>query len=96
MAGSAIPLADDLRGGRASDGSDGVGGGDRAAGRGRVVLAGMAELFAEHAVAAGGQLSGLAVGLLLAGAELEELIIVVLAVVRGQRGIAVGMRSART
>jgi len=61
-----------------------------------VVLAGMAELFAEHAVAAGGQLSGLAVGLLLAGAELEELVIVVLAVVRGQRGIAVGMRSART
>jgi len=57
-----------------------------------LLLAGGAELFAEHAAAAGRQLgvSGLAVGLLLAGAEPEELITVVLAVVRDQPGIAAG------
>lgn len=56
------------------------------------MLAGGAELFAENAAAAGRQLgvSGLAVGLLLAGAEPEELITVVLAVVRDQPGIAAG------
>ena len=57
-----------------------------------VLLAVGAELFAEHAVAAGRRLgvSGLAVGLLLAGAEPEELVTVVLAAVRGQPGIAMG------
>jgi len=61
-----------------------------------VVLAGMAECSRSTRSQPGGQLSGLAVGLLLAGARLEELVIVVLAVVRGPCGIAAGMRSART
>lgn len=57
-----------------------------------LLLAAGAELFAEHAASAGRGLgmSGLAVGLLLAGAEPEELVTVVLAVVRDQPGIAVG------
>lgn len=57
-----------------------------------VLLAGGAELFAEHAASAGRQLgiSGLAGGLLLAGAEPEELVTAVLAAVRGQPGIAAG------
>jgi cation:H+ antiporter len=56
------------------------------------VLAVGAELFAEHAASAGRQLgvSGLAVGLLLAGAEPEELVTAVLAAVRDQPGIAAG------
>lgn len=56
------------------------------------LLAAGAELFAEHSAAAGRRLgvSGLAVGLLLAGAEPEELITVVLAAVRDQPGIAAG------
>ena len=56
------------------------------------LLAVGAELFAEHAAAAGRRLgvSGLAVGLLLAGAEPEELVTVVLAAVRGQPGVAMG------
>jgi cation:H+ antiporter len=50
------------------------------------------ELFVEHAVSAGRRLgtTGLAVGLLLAGAEPEELITAVIAAVRGQGGIAAG------
>ncbi len=57
-----------------------------------VLLAAGAELFAEHSAAAGRRLgvSGLAVGLLLAGAEPEELITVVLAALRDQPGIAAG------
>ena len=56
------------------------------------LLAGGAELFAEHAASAGRRLgvSGLAVGLLLAGAEPEELVTAVLAALRGQPGIAAG------
>lgn len=51
-----------------------------------------AELFVEHASAAGRRLgvSGLAVGLLLAGAEPEELITALIAAVRGRGGIAAG------
>jgi cation:H+ antiporter len=51
-----------------------------------------AELFVENAASAGSRLgvSGLAVGLLLAGAEPEELITAVIAAVRGQGGIAAG------
>lgn len=51
-----------------------------------------AELFVENAAAAGKRLgvTGLAVGLLLAGAEPEELITAVIAAVRGQGGIAAG------
>jgi len=51
-----------------------------------------AELFVEHAAAAGRRLgvTGLAVGLLLAGAEPEELITAVIAAVRGRGGIAAG------
>lgn len=51
-----------------------------------------AELFVEHAAAAGWRLgvTGLAVGLLLAGAEPEELITAVIAAVRGSGGIAAG------
>lgn len=57
-----------------------------------VLLAAGAELFAEHSAAAGRRLgvSGLAVGLLLAGAEPEELITVMLAAARDQPGIAAG------
>lgn len=56
------------------------------------LLAVGAELFAEHAASAGRHLgvSGLAVGLLLAGAEPEELVTAVLAAVRDQPGIAAG------
>ena len=56
-----------------------------------VLLVG-AELFAEHAAAAGRRLgvTGLAVGLLLAGAEPEELITAVTAAVRERPGIALG------
>ena len=51
-----------------------------------------AELFVENAASAGSGLgvTGLAVGLLLAGAEPEELITAVIAAVRGQGGIAAG------
>lgn len=51
-----------------------------------------AELFAEHAAAAGRRLgvTGLAVGLLLAGAEPEELITAMTAAARDRPGIAVG------
>jgi cation:H+ antiporter len=51
-----------------------------------------AELFVEHAAAAGRRLglTGLAVGLLLAGAEPEELITAVIAALRGRGGIAAG------
>ena len=57
-----------------------------------VLLAGGAELFAEHAAAAGRRLgvTAVAVGLLLAGAEPEELVTALLAAARGQDGIAVG------
>jgi cation:H+ antiporter len=61
-----------------------------------VVAAGLlwfgAELFVENAASAGLRLgvTGLAVGLLLAGAEPEELITAVIAAVRGQGGIAAG------
>lgn len=56
------------------------------------LLAVGAELFAEHAASAGRQLgvTGLAVGLLLAGAEPEELVTATLAAVRDQPGIAAG------
>lgn len=56
------------------------------------LLAVGAELFAEHAASAGRRLgvSGLAVGLLLAGAEPEELVTATLAAVRDQPGIAAG------
>lgn len=51
-----------------------------------------AELFVENSSAAGSRLgvTGLAVGLLLAGAEPEELFTAVIAAVRGQGGIAAG------
>lgn len=51
-----------------------------------------AELFVEHAAAAGWRLgvTGLAVGLLLAGAEPEELITAVIAATRESGGIAAG------
>ncbi|MGB8361428.1 MAG: sodium:calcium antiporter [Acidimicrobiia bacterium] len=51
-----------------------------------------AELFVENASAAGSRLgvTGLAVGLLLAGAEPEELITAIIAALRGQGGIAAG------
>lgn len=51
-----------------------------------------AELFVENASSAGSRLgvTGLAVGLLLAGAEPEELITAGIAAVRGQGGIAAG------
>ncbi len=51
-----------------------------------------AEVFVEHAASAGRRLgvTGLAVGLLLAGAEPEELITAVIAAVRGSGGIAAG------
>jgi cation:H+ antiporter len=51
-----------------------------------------AELFVEHAAAAGARLgaTGLAVGLLLAGAEPEELITAVIAALRGRGEIAAG------
>jgi cation:H+ antiporter len=51
-----------------------------------------AELFVAHAASAGRRLgvTGLAVGLLLAGAEPEELITAVIAAVRGSGGIAAG------
>jgi len=51
-----------------------------------------AELFVENAQAAGRRLdvTGMAVGLLLAGAEPEELITAVIAAVRGRGGIAAG------
>jgi cation:H+ antiporter len=51
-----------------------------------------AELFVEHAAAAGRHLevTGLAVGLLLAGAEPEELITAVVAALRDRGGIAAG------
>lgn len=51
-----------------------------------------AELFVENAASAGFRLgvTGLAVGLLLAGAEPEELITAVIGAVRGQGGIAAG------
>ena len=51
-----------------------------------------AELFAEHAAAAGRRLrvSALAVGVLLAGAEPEELITAITAGVRDRPGIGVG------
>lgn len=51
-----------------------------------------AELFVENSSSAGSRLgvTGLAVGLLLAGAEPEELITAVIAAVRGQGGIAAG------
>jgi len=57
-----------------------------------VVLLAGAELFAEHAAAAGRRLgvTGLAVGVLLAGAEPEELLTAVTAAARGRPGIAVG------
>ncbi|HYT10860.1 MAG TPA: hypothetical protein VEL73_09400 [Mycobacteriales bacterium] len=56
------------------------------------VLVGGAELFAEHAAAAGRRLglTALAVGLLLAGAEPEELVTGVLAAVRNRPGLAAG------
>lgn len=51
-----------------------------------------AELFVEHAASAGRLVgvTGLAVGLLLAGAEPEELITAVIAALRGSGGIAAG------
>lgn len=51
-----------------------------------------AELFAEHAAAAGRRLgtTGVAVGLLLAGAEPEELVTAVVAALRDRGGIAAG------
>jgi cation:H+ antiporter len=51
-----------------------------------------AELFVEHAGGAGARLgvTGLAIGLLLAGAEPEELITAVVAALRGRGGIAAG------
>lgn len=51
-----------------------------------------AELFVENAASAGSRLgvSGLAIGLLLAGAEPEELITAAIAASRGQGGIAAG------
>ena len=51
-----------------------------------------AELFVENAGSAGSRLgvTGLAVGLLLAGAEHQELITAVIAALRGQGGIAAG------
>ncbi len=51
-----------------------------------------AEVFVEHAAAAGRRLgvTGLAVGLLLAGAEPEELITAMTAALRGRGGIAAG------
>lgn len=51
-----------------------------------------AELFVENAASAGARLgvTGLAVGLLLAGAEPEELITAVIAAARGNGGIAAG------
>jgi cation:H+ antiporter len=51
-----------------------------------------AELFVEHAAAAGRRLklTGLAVGLLLAGAEPEELITALIAALRDRGGIAAG------
>jgi len=57
-----------------------------------VLLFAGAELFAEHAAAAGLRLgvSALAVGVLLAGAEPEELITAVTAAARDRPGIAVG------
>lgn len=57
-----------------------------------VLLAAGAELFAEHAAGAGRRLgvSALAVGLLLAGAEPEELVTAVVAAVQGQPGVAAG------
>ena len=56
-----------------------------------LLLAG-AELFAEHAAAAGRRLgvTGLAVGVLLAGAEPEEMLTAITAAARGHPGIAVG------
>lgn len=57
-----------------------------------VLLVAGAEVFAENAARAGRQLgvSALAVGLLLAGAEPEELLTAVLAAIRGQTAISVG------
>lgn len=57
-----------------------------------VLLAVGAELFADNAASAGRRLGvgALTVGVLLAGAEPEELVTAVLAAVRGQPGIAVG------
>lgn len=57
-----------------------------------VLLAVGAELFAKHAASAGRRLrvSGLAVGLLLAGAEPEELVTAVVAALRDQPGVAAG------
>lgn len=57
-----------------------------------VLLFAGAELFAEHAAAAGLHLgiSALVVGVLLAGAEPEELITAVTAAARDRPGIAVG------
>jgi len=57
-----------------------------------VALLSGAELFAEHAASAGRRLgvTGLAVGLLLAGAEPEELITAVVAAARDRPGIGVG------
>lgn len=51
-----------------------------------------AELFVEHAASAGRRLgtTGLAMGLLLAGAEPEELVTSLIAALRGQGGIAAG------
>lgn len=61
------------------------------AGAALLLVAG-AELFAEHAHAAGRRLgvTALAVGLILAGAEPEELITAVIASLRDRPGIAVG------
>jgi len=57
-----------------------------------VLLAGGAELFAEHAGAAGRRLgvSALAIGLVLAGAEPEELVTAIFASAQHHPGIAVG------
>ena len=57
-----------------------------------VLLLAGAELFTEHAAGAGRRLrvSALAVGLVLAGAEPEELVTVVIAALRGRPGLAVG------
>lgn len=57
-----------------------------------VLLAAGAELFAEHAAAAGRRLgvTALAIGLVLAGAEPEELVTAVVASLRHRPGIAVG------
>lgn len=56
-----------------------------------LLLAG-AELFAEHAAAAGRRLrlTGVAIGILLAGAEPEELVTALVAAARDRPGIAVG------